>query len=126
MLQLPTRETPDRVPVLGRVLVVDDDEGVLAVVCAIVSRRGWLSERAADAESALAAVRTRAPDVVLLDQGLPGGPDGRSVLRRLREEAPAVPVVLMSGRPWLDDDSGGLEPDGFVPKPFSGDELAGA
>ena len=127
----PTQTTPDadRAPstalVRGRVLVIDDDEGVLAVVCAIISRRGWLPERAADAESALAAVRARAPDVVLLDQGLPG-PDGRSLLRRLREEAPALPVVVMSGRPWLESAADGPEPDGFVPKPFTGDELTGA
>jgi signal transduction histidine kinase/ABC-type amino acid transport substrate-binding protein/ActR/RegA family two-component response regulator len=106
----------------GRILVVDDDARVLEVACAILESRGWSVARATGASSALVAARASEPDVVLLDLTMPEV-SGVDTLRLLRAEFPALPVVLMSGFSEQEVSDAEVAVDGFVQKPFSGDEL---
>ncbi len=73
-----------------------------------------------------AAVRQAKPDLVLLDLQMPGGMDGWEALKQMRQIAPAVRVVILTGR--VPD--GGLEElalqegaVGIIPKPIQVDEL---
>ena len=80
-------------------------------------------ETAGDGRSALQIADERAPDVVLLDLGLPDL-DGIAVLRRLREQTDA-PVIVVSARTEPDDKVEALDlgADDFITKPFSVEEL---
>ena len=79
-----------------RVLVVDDEAAIRRSLSGILADEGYDAALAEDGEKALAAVRERAPDVVLLDIAMPGR-DGIAVLEELRRSHPALPVVMMSG-----------------------------
>jgi CheY-like chemotaxis protein len=112
----------------GRVLVVDDDPGVLEVTCAMLASRGWAVQRAATATEGLASLRNGLPDVVLLDLTLPrsGSLGDRDLAEVVRAEFPDLSIVLMSGLSTARSEGELGCADGFVPKPFSGAELHGA
>ena len=80
----------------ARVLVVDDEPAIRRSLAGILADEGWEAALAADGDEGLAAVRERAPDLVLLDIAMPRR-DGVSVLEELRRTHPALPVVMMSG-----------------------------
>jgi DNA-binding NarL/FixJ family response regulator len=100
-------------------LLVDDHplfvEGFQAMVERL--RPDWRLETAAAGETALARITERAPDLVVLDVFLPDV-DGFDLIHRMKARAPALPVVLVSGR---DHAAMGVRAraspaDGFVPK----------
>jgi two-component system KDP operon response regulator KdpE len=108
-----------------RILVVDDEPDVVESV-----RLGFALQwrevevlGAGDGEAALDVVEHEAPDVVLLDIGLPGR-DGFDVLRELRTFSD-VPVVVLTARDDAMDKVKGLElgADDYVTKPFNHLEL---
>jgi putative two-component system response regulator len=110
----------------SRVLVVDDTEGVRALFSRLLSADGHEVVLAADGDGALEAVRTHAPDVILLDVSMPG-PDGLEVCRRLKAD-PATrltPVILVTGQSELSDRIRGIEAgaDEFLAKPVHPHEL---
>ncbi|MBC7292369.1 MAG: response regulator, partial [Actinotalea sp.] len=76
------------------VLVVDDDAALLRVLAVTLRAHGWQVSTATTGAGALRAVAHEAPDVVVLDLGLPDA-DGVEVLARLRA-ASEVPVVVLS------------------------------
>ena len=81
---------------MNRILVIDDDEASCRLVAAIFRAEGFDVLSAHDGPSGIAAVLAENPDVVLLDLNLPGM-DGMAILTRLRNEAPSVPVVMLTG-----------------------------
>jgi len=107
-----------------RVLVVDDEPMVREVVCAYLAREGFTIEEAADGRSALDHIRSRRPDLVVLDVMLPEI-DGFSLLAEIRKGTD-VPVILLTARTEEPDRVLGLElgADDYVVKPFSPRELA--
>ncbi|MEW2501630.1 response regulator transcription factor [Amycolatopsis sp. CA-161197] len=103
-----------------RVLVVDDEPGVLKAL-----QRGLRAEdmdvvTAADGPSGLRLARTGAFDVILLDIMLPGL-SGYRVLQQLRAENVTTPVLLVSAKDGEVDQADGLDlgADGYLVKPFS-------
>jgi two-component system cell cycle sensor histidine kinase/response regulator CckA len=115
-------------PAHGTILVVDDDASVRAVTRALLRRRGFLVEEASTGDDALAFVRAE-PErfhLVLLDVTMPGL-GGEATVRALRDLAPALPVVLMSGYAEQDVTRplAGVAPAAFLPKPFRADDLEG-
>ena len=112
---------PDRSP---RVLVVDDEPPIRAVVRGFLERDGHEVHEAADGPSAVDAARDLAPDVIVLDVMLPGF-DGLEVLRRVRAFSDPM-VVLLTARAEELDRIVGLRvgADDYVTKPFSAAELA--
>jgi two-component system OmpR family response regulator len=68
-----------------RVLVVEDNPEAAECIALLLRHTGHDAEVAADGPSALAAMEANAPDVVLLDIGLPGWMDGWEVARRLQD-----------------------------------------
>jgi DNA-binding response OmpR family regulator len=81
----------------GRILIVDDDTGIQAVLAEALSRRGYQVQGAPDGLWVSRALRTGAFcfDLVLLDWKMPGL-DGLAVLQQLRTFVPETPVILIS------------------------------
>jgi two-component system OmpR family response regulator len=106
------------------VLVVDD-EAVLAELMTMALRyEGWTVATAGDGASAIASARKEAPDVVVLDVMLPDM-SGLDVLRKLREQIPGLPLLLLTAKDAVEDRIAGLTAGGddYVTKPFSLEEV---
>ena len=107
-----------------RVLVVDDEEPIRLMLRRYLSMEGYAVDEAADGRAAFELIRTRLPDIVLLDVMLPGQ-DGLDILSALRRTSD-VPVILITARGEEGDRIVGLRlgADDYVVKPFSPAELA--
>ncbi|CAO3455587.1 DNA-binding response regulator KdpE [Azospirillum argentinense] len=107
-----------------RVLVVDDEPPIRRFLRTTLSAQGYDITEAEDGAGALEAVRRRQPDLLVLDLGLPGI-GGLEVIRRLRADGVAAPIIVLSSRA---DEAGKVEAldlgaDDYVTKPFGMDEL---
>jgi DNA-binding response OmpR family regulator len=82
-----------------KILIVDDDEHLLIGLAAKLKASGYAVVSALDGVAAVAVARQEAPDLILLDLGLPAG-DGFLVLKRLRAmtELVTTPVIVLSAR----------------------------
>ncbi len=109
---------------MAHLLIVEDDELLRDALGSLLEQAGHRVTMAPDGESALARFAEAAFDGVVLDLGLPGI-DGLAVLRRLRAQQPALPVLILTARDGVDDRVAGLNAgaDDYLTKPFSGDEL---
>lgn len=109
---------------VNTVLVVDDDDTVREVVVAYMHRAGLPTVQASDGLQAVAAVESAIPRLVILDLMMPGI-DGLEALKRMRNIAPGVPVILLTAKSSEDERIAGLElgADDYVTKPFSAREL---
>jgi two-component system OmpR family response regulator len=107
-----------------RVLVVDDEPGIVDVVSMALRHQGFGVAVAADGKQALAQVRNWRPHVLVLDVMLPDM-DGFEVARRLSAEHAGVPILFLSARDNTADKVRGLTTGGddYVTKPFSLEEL---
>jgi two-component system response regulator MprA len=101
-----------------RILVVDDDDHIAAIVRDGLTRRGYRVELATDGPAALAAVCTHPCDLIILDMMLPGM-DGVEVCRQLHTRG-GPPVIMLTARDAADDRILGLESgaDDCLVKPF--------
>jgi len=106
-----------------KILLVDDDPGVLDVVAFMLRREGFEVEEERDGSEALDRARGDHFDIVILDVMLPGM-SGTDVCRSLRSESD-VPIVMLTARDAEIDRVLGLElgADDYVTKPFSTAEL---
>jgi two-component system, NtrC family, nitrogen regulation response regulator NtrX len=86
-----------------RVLLVDDEANIRKMVGALLQAEGFETAEAPNGHAALTALEGGAPDVILLDLMMPGGPDGLETLEQLKRRVPDVPVVMMSGKASLTD-----------------------
>jgi len=103
------------------ILLVDDDALMRRSLAFHVEQAGYQVHTAANAEDALAFVRTSPPDLVILDIGLPGI-DGLEALREIKTQA-NLPVIFLTGRRRELDEVVGLElgADDYITKPFDVD-----
>ena len=104
----------------AHVLVVEDDPTIaMGLVNALVHER-FDVKHVDNGEAAIAAVRDRAPALILCDIMLPGI-DGLQVMRTVKQELPAVPVIMLTAKSDEIDRVMGLEmgADDYVTKPFS-------
>ena len=108
---------------MATVLVVDDDPTVREVVVAYLQQAGHTTLEAPDGPNAIVAAREQ-PDLVVLDVMLPGF-DGFEVCRRLREERPDLPIIMLTALGEEEDRIAGLDSgvDDYLGKPFSPREL---
>jgi DNA-binding response OmpR family regulator len=105
------------------ILLVDDDALLRRSLAFNLTQADYRVSTAANAEDALALARQDAPDLVLLDIGLPGM-DGLEALRRFRERLD-LPIIFLTARRRELDQVLGLElgADDYVTKPFQLDVL---
>jgi DNA-binding response OmpR family regulator len=89
---------------LAKVLIVDDDPGVLETFARMLQLEGYEVLTALDADNALRRVERSHPDAVLLDLGM-ALTSGLTFLRRLRaqEENRHTPVAIVTGRYFVDE-----------------------
>jgi DNA-binding response OmpR family regulator len=106
-----------------RVLVVEDDGDIAAVLRRALGMEGYEVRMAGDGEAALSEAEVFAPDAVILDLGLPKL-DGIEVSRRLRESGD-VPILMLTARDAVDSRVEGLDSgaDDYLVKPFERAEL---
>ena len=106
-----------------RVLVVEDDEDIAQVLQRSLRIEGYEVRTASDGIAALEQGRSFAPDLVILDLGLPQM-DGLEVARELREHDD-VPILILTARDALESRVEGLDAgaDDYLVKPFERQEL---
>jgi two-component system, OmpR family, KDP operon response regulator KdpE len=109
--------------VAGRILVVDDEPNILATIVPLLRGRGYDVFTAMTGQSALESVERDAPDLVVLDLGLPDI-DGVIVCSQIRESH-TTPIVVLSARGGEHDKVRALDAgaDDYVTKPFGTEEL---
>src|SRR4051812_7271404 len=105
------------------ILVVDDEPKIVQLARDYLEHAGFAVLTAGDGTSAVQAARARAPDLIVLDLGLPGL-DGLQVMRSIRASG-STPIVVLTARDTELDKLLGLElgADDYVTKPFSPREL---
>jgi two-component system, OmpR family, response regulator len=106
------------------VLVVDDEAVLAEMVSMALRYEGWNITTASDGTSAITSARSARPDAVVLDVMLPDM-SGLEVLRKLREQNPHLPVLLLTAKDAVEDRIAGLTAGGddYVTKPFSIEEV---
>jgi len=102
----------------------EDDAELRDVVRDVLQREGFAVRATATGSEAVAAFSERAPDVLILDVGLPDA-DGRDVCQALRARGVATPVLFLTARDTLPDRLSGFHAGGddYLTKPFAIAEL---
>jgi two-component system nitrogen regulation response regulator NtrX len=85
------------------VLIADDEPNIRRMVGALLAGEGYEVTETPTGVEAVARVAEGEPDVALVDLMMPGELDGMETLARLRDVAPDLPVIMMSGRAGLAD-----------------------
>lgn len=109
---------------MARILLVDDEESIRSSLAPYLQRSGHEVATAADGVLALEAVASWQPDLLVCDVMMPNL-DGRSVVRRLRENGDWTPVILLTQVGESYERSAALEEgaDDYLNKPFDPAEL---
>ena len=111
---------------MARVLIVEDDRDIAALIAHYVEKAGNTAEIAADGGRALVLARDTPPDLIILDVMLPGL-NGLDVCKALRAgpATSAVPIIMLTARGEESERIAGLDvgADDYVVKPFSPNEL---
>jgi DNA-binding NtrC family response regulator len=111
-------------PVPAQVLIVDDLENARWVLSNLIGQAGFTPRVAAGGEEALACIRQAAPDVVLLDVGLPDM-DGFEVLARVKAHDKTVPVIMVTANGKTHDAVRAIRAGAYdyVAKPFNNEDV---
>jgi two-component system nitrogen regulation response regulator NtrX len=110
----------------AEILIVDDEEDIRDLIAGILKDEGYETRVAGDGDAALAAVRQRRPQLVILDIWLQGSKlDGIQVLEVLKREQSDLPVVMISGHGTIETAVGSIKKGAydFIEKPFKADRL---
>jgi CheY-like chemotaxis protein len=119
---------------MRRILVIDDDESVRAAIEASLRRQGCAVVLAESADHGAEAFEASDFDMVMVDIFMPGM-DGLEAIKHLRERAPTIPIVAMSGYRYRSSTSPGpdflemsvkLGASYRLSKPFGHDQLKAA
>mgnify|MGYP001816528483 FL=1 len=109
-----------------RVLLIEDEPNIIEAIRFILSRAGWRVDTHSDGKTALEAVQTRSPDLVILDVMLPNR-SGYDVLNDIRADDAIreVPVLMLTARGQKKDRelAEKLGANKFMTKPFSNGEM---
>jgi len=110
-------------PADKRVLLIDDDERLNALLTTYLGRFGFTVRAVTHPEQGLRAFKSDPPDVIVLDVMLPDV-DGFTLCRKIRESS-RIPIVMLTARGDVTDRIVGLElgADDYLPKPFEPREL---
>jgi two-component system nitrogen regulation response regulator NtrX len=108
------------------ILIVDDEEDIRDLIAGILHDEGFDTRVAGDSDGALQSVRTRRPQLIVLDIWLQGSRlDGIQVLDVLKREHPETPVVMISGHGTIETAVASIKKGAydFIEKPFKADRL---
>ena len=108
---------------VAQILVVDDEKPLAGMVAAYLSREGYQTRLAHTGPDAVAAALEHAPEVVILDLGLPGI-DGVEVCRKIRTFSDCYIIIVTARQDEIDKLIGlSVGADDYMTKPFSVREL---
>ena len=116
-------EIPGKKPA-RRVLVVDDEERICDAVKRALERTGYRVETHLSPLDALDSVHRNAPDMVICDIKMPGM-DGMSLLDRIKEHDPNIPVLMITGHASIESAVEAVRKGAqeYIPKPFTPDQI---
>ena len=112
--------------IASEILVVDDEEDIRDLISGILSDEGYETRLAGDSDGAVAAVRARRPQLVVLDIWLQGSKlDGIQILETIKREQPDLPVVMISGHGTIENAVASIKKGAydFIEKAFKADGL---
>ena len=112
--------------IASEILIVDDEEDIRDLISGILRDEGYTTRVAGDSDAALAAIRARRPQLVILDIWLQGSRlDGIEILETIKREQPDLPVVMISGHGTIETAVASIKKGAydFVEKPFKADRL---
>lgn len=113
-------------PLKRKILVVDDEKNLLALVCLHLRMAGYEPLFAEDGDNALKLAVEQKPDLIILDLMLPKI-DGWEVCKQIRAlpEIGSMPIIMLTARGDIEDKLKSFElgADDYVTKPFSPKEL---
>jgi len=106
------------------VLIVDDERPVLMTLEALLKRHGYQVDTASTAAQGLKALKSKSPTLVLLDLRLPDA-DGLEMLDRIKNELPAVQVIILTAHDSLHNAIESIKRGAFhfISKPYAPEEL---
>ena len=106
-----------------KILIVDDDENIAELISLYLIKECFETQIVYDGESALSAIKTFQPDLMLLDLMLPGM-DGYEVCTEVRKTS-QLPIIMLSAKGEVFDRVLGLKigADDYIIKPFDSNEL---
>ncbi len=109
---------------MATVLIVDDEQSIRETLSEFLEEEGHSVVVAQDVQSAVAIVGETSPDVVVTDIILPGV-TGVTLLKQLRQHAPQVQVIMITGEPTVDTATEAVRQGAFdyLPKPVPRDRL---
>jgi two-component system nitrogen regulation response regulator NtrX len=108
------------------ILIVDDEADIRELVAGILDDEGFSTRTARDADTALAEVAARRPNLIFLDIWLQGSRlDGLQLLEQIKRDHPDVPVVMISGHGNIETAVAAIKRGAydFIEKPFKADRL---
>lgn len=107
-----------------QILLVEDDRPLAQGLQTALRKQGYSVNHVEGGEACLHVVATEAPDIIILDLGLPDM-DGLKVLQKIRDKEASLPVLLLTARDTVDDKVTGLDSgaDDYLAKPFEMTEL---
>lgn len=107
-----------------KILVIDDDEGILAAFEALLESEGYSVKISDNIEPLLALTQKNAPNLVLLDVLL-SGTDGRNICKILKKQPNTrhIPIIMISAHPSVSSTIKEAGADDFIHKPFEMKEL---
>lgn len=124
MHQPATRIDPHKLKTMAKILIVEDDQGLVQVLMDHLKAEHHIVENAADGQTALDLLRTYDYDIVILDLTLPEV-DGVEVCRRYRFNGGNARVLMLTGRTTVPEKEVGFDAgaDDYLTKPFHVNEL---
>jgi DNA-binding NtrC family response regulator len=107
-----------------RILVVDDEDIVLESCQAVFELDGFEAQFAPNADKALEAISNTGFDLLLIDVKMPKK-DGMYLMRKIKQQWPDMPIIVMSGYYTTDtiQEAMSMGAATFIAKPFEPDEL---
>ncbi len=108
------------------ILIVDDEADIGELVAGILEDEGYSARTARDADSAIAAISSRRPNLIFLDIWLQGSRlDGLELLNEIKAQHPDIPVVMISGHGNIETAVAAIKRGAydFIEKPFNADRL---
>ncbi len=109
-----------------KILIIDDEADIRSAIRGILEDESYIVDEAGQVDTALSAVITFAPDLIILDVWLKTGErDGLDLLAKLRKRYPSIPVVMISGHGTIEMAVGALKQGAydFIEKPFQTERL---
>lgn len=106
-----------------KILIVDDEEKIVEVIDAYLTKSGYKTYRSYNGNEAIELFEKKNPDLVILDLMLPGK-SGEEVCRQIRRLS-RIPVIMLTAKVTESDKISGLDigADDYITKPFSPREL---